>query len=130
MKILISHIKLNLENTIIDCKKKKKKLNFYVQSAASEFANPYTRRQVHIPHSFATVPMLLSEKRFFRAQPRITTRKFTAAVLLRGGRTLHTRHWQICTAKFPIKKSIEALKTVKMLNNVKISLVIAVKSKK
>ena len=42
-------------------------------------------------------------KKSFRAQQRITTRKFIAAVLLRGSRTFYTRHWQFFKAEFPSK---------------------------
>ena len=82
-----------MENTLID--RKKKKINSYGQDATSEFAT----LGLSTP-SFVTVPMLQNEERFFRAQPRMTTRKFTTAVLLRGSRTFYTRHWQFCKAKF------------------------------
>ena len=52
--------------------------------------------------SFTTVPILYSEKCFFRAQPRITTRQFAAAVLPRGSRTFYPTH---ATGNFAMPKS-------------------------
>ena len=48
--------------------------------------------------------MLQGEELFFRAQLRISTKNFTAAVFLRDRRTFSTRHRQFCKAKFPSKK--------------------------
>ena len=55
-------------------KKQQKTLNSFEQNAASESATPYMCRPGRTPSSFVTVPMLQSEERFFRDQPRITTK--------------------------------------------------------